>query len=193
MGPAERRLGPPGPRRPAGTAPSAERLPGGVGCRIANPGATEAHESVARRQEISIEGSGSIAQDPRRLTLRLPASATSVGIGRRAASQFAEELGVGSELLWCVRLATSEAISNAVLHAYRDAAPEAASYVDLQLELDGRRLLVTVTDSGCGISPREDSPGLGVGLSVMARCCDDLRLDAKPDGSGTVVVMTTNI
>ncbi|MGF2043763.1 ATP-binding protein, partial [Staphylococcus aureus] len=53
-----------------------------------------------------------------RLSLRLPVRAESVGIGRRAAAQFAEEVGCDAPTLWRVRLSVSEALSNVVLHAH---------------------------------------------------------------------------
>ena len=54
------------------------------------------------------------------------------------------------------------------------------------------RLVVTVRDHGSGMAPRVDSPGLGVGLPVMAAIAEALEIDA-PDGSGTLVRMTFDL
>jgi hypothetical protein len=42
------------------------------------------------------------------------------------------------------------------------------------------------------MAPRVDSPGLGVGLPVMAAIADALEIDT-PEGAGTVVRMTFDV
>jgi len=123
-----------------------------------------------------------------RLALRLPVRDDSVRIGRRAAVQFAEEAGCDPTTLWRVRLAVSEALSNVVLHAH---APEAGDrhHLVLHAESDGRGVEVTISDDGDGMRARGDSPGMGLGLSLIANACDELALDAGAEG-GTVVRMT---
>jgi serine/threonine-protein kinase RsbW/stage II sporulation protein AB (anti-sigma F factor) len=51
---------------------------------------------------------------------------------------------------------------------------------------------VTVRDHGAGLTPRVDSPGLGVGLPVMAAIADALEIDT-PAGAGTIVRMTFEV
>lgn len=126
--------------------------------------------------------------DPReRLELHLPITAASVSLGRRAAAQFAEEVGCRDDTLWRVRLAVSEALSNAVLHAY---APDDAPYGELTLEAhtNGTQVVIAVADHGSGMRSRTDSPGVGLGLSLIAKSCDELELETDADG-GTVVRM----
>jgi serine/threonine-protein kinase RsbW len=74
-----------------------------------------------------------------------------------------------------VELSVSEAVSNVVLHAYRDR-PGATDEerVDVRLTADAEGVWVVVTDHGVGMSPRDDSPGLGLGLSVIAKLSDQL-------------------
>ena len=122
-----------------------------------------------------------------RLALRLPVQAESVGIGRRAAAQFAEETGCGATTLWRVRLSVSEALSNVVLHAHVDA--EAGQHFVLLAEADADACRITVSDEGGGLRSRSDSPGMGLGLALIANSCDELAIDTGPDG-GTVVRMT---
>ena len=64
------------------------------------------------------------------------------------------------------RLAVSEAVSNVVVHSYRDASPGAFT---LSVEWNGDELRVTVRDKGCGMAPRMDSPGAGLGLLTTHR------------------------
>ena len=47
---------------------------------------------------------------------------------------------------------------------------------------------MTVVDSGLGFSPRVDSPGLGLGLPVMAALATRLEITTREAG-GTVVEM----
>ena len=123
-----------------------------------------------------------------RLELRLPVSSESVPIGRRAAAQFAEELDSDQTLLWRVRLAVSEAITNVVLHAH--AAEECSSaHLTLTASATAERLVVVVSDSGTGMRAREDSPGLGLGLGLISRASDELDVSVGPDGCGTAVRM----
>ena len=125
------------------------------------------------------------------LSLRLPVQARSVGIGRRAAAQFAEEAGCSPETLWRVRLSVSEALSNVVLHAHATDEDAAESVVELLAAYDGACCEVTITDTGDGLQAREDSPGMGLGLALIANSCDELALDAGSAG-GTVVRMRFN-
>ena len=48
---------------------------------------------------------------------------------------------------------------------------------------------MTVSDEGAGMRARADSPGMGLGLALIANACDELAVDAGADG-GTVVRMT---
>lgn len=128
------------------------------------------------------------ALDHDQLALRLPVRAESVGIGRRAAAQFAEETGWDATTRWRVRLSVSEALSNVVLHAH-PAAEEAQHHLVLLAESDDRAVTITISDAGSGLRARTDSPGMGLGLSIIAGSCDELALDAGDDG-GTIVRMT---
>jgi serine/threonine-protein kinase RsbW len=72
-----------------------------------------------------------------------------------------------------VELALSEAVSNVVLHAYRDDAG-ADGRVEIRVTADREGIWVLVADEGAGMSPRDDSPGLGLGLKVIAGVSDQL-------------------
>jgi len=74
-----------------------------------------------------------------------------------------------------VALAVSEAVTNAVVHAYRHReAPQTGERVNLRVTADADGVWITVTDNGVGMSPRDDSPGLGLGLQVIAKVTDQL-------------------
>lgn len=122
---------------------------------------------------------------PPRLAYRRPAVPESVRPLRTAARSFAEEVGACDETVGGVQLAVSEAVTNAVLHAY----PTTSGDVELEACVEGGVLHVDVSDHGCGMRPRDDSPGAGVGLRVIAALVGALRIDASRRGDGTCVHM----
>jgi serine/threonine-protein kinase RsbW len=106
---------------------------------------------------------------------------------RGAIAGFLGEAGVGEPVLTSAKLAVSEAVTNAVMHAYVDAPQPGA--VSVAATLDDDSLLVEVSDDGSGMTPRLDSPGLGVGLPLIAGTADSLDIDNSPRG-GTVLRMS---
>src|ERR1044071_7534557 len=93
---------------------------------------------------------------------QVAATADQVAVLRSQVTKYAQEVGVPDGRLGDVRLAVSEAATNAVLHAYRDRDPGQIR-VDARV-LDDGRLRIVVEDDGFGPLPRPDSPGLGLGL-----------------------------
>ena len=83
-----------------------------------------------------------------------------------------------------VRLAVSEAATNAVVHAYRDAAGDLA----VRASATDAELLVVVSDTGIGLGPRPDSPGLGLGMPLIASVTSRFRIVSGE--AGTEVHMT---
>ena len=65
-------------------------------------------------------------------------------------------------MLDAVRLAVSEAVSNVVVHGYRD---RATGTFTVSIDWGPDELRVVVRDDGCGMQPRPDSPGAGLGLA----------------------------
>jgi serine/threonine-protein kinase RsbW len=78
-----------------------------------------------------------------------------------------------------VALVLTEAAANVVVHAYADTTP---GLLYTLVALSGTSLLVDVFDTGRGMVPNVDSPGLGVGLALMAQLTDGL--DIAPNGGG---------
>jgi anti-sigma regulatory factor (Ser/Thr protein kinase) len=117
----------------------------------------------------------------RALDLDLPAVSESCPRTRRAVR--AALAGTGVDMP-AVDLAVSEAVTNVVLHAYRDLEPaNGPGRLRVTLDLDAGGALVTVIDDGLGMTPRDDTPGLGLGLSVIASVCDDLDVVQRVDGT----------
>ena len=120
----------------------------------------------------------------------LPAVPSSVTELRHAVTDFVAEAGIGPPVLTGVQLAVSEAVTNAVVHAYVDATQPGEVQVCATVTDD--EVVVTVADDGCGMVPRLDSPGLGVGLPFIAHTTDALDIDDN-DGAGTRLRMTFHV
>jgi anti-sigma regulatory factor (Ser/Thr protein kinase) len=86
-----------------------------------------------------------------------------------------------------IALVVNEAASNAVVHAYCDTAP---GPLYAAATLRGDSLTVWISDSGRGLLPRRDSPGLGLGMPLMSRLCDNLESASDADAGGTCVTAT---
>jgi serine/threonine-protein kinase RsbW len=119
----------------------------------------------------------------------LPARPESVAALRHEVLEFAALRGASARERENIALAVSEALSNAVVHAY--AGRDEPGLLAVRASVDEGALEVEVCDEGSGISPRRDSPGMGFGLDLIARVSDRLELeDAKP---GARVRMTFRI
>lgn len=95
------------------------------------------------------------------------AEAASAAVVRRAVADFAIENGASGEIADRVRLALSEALNNAITHAF----PDDGGSVHVAADVEDGDLEVVVTDDGLGFRPGA-SPGMGLGLLVIERCCD---------------------
>jgi serine/threonine-protein kinase RsbW/stage II sporulation protein AB (anti-sigma F factor) len=105
---------------------------------------------------------------------------SSVPVLRGAVAEFVIAAGIAEPQLTSIKLAVSEAVTNAVLHAYVGAARPGAVRVAARLER--HRLVLEVSDDGGGMMPRLDSPGLGVGLPFIADTADTLDIGSSPRG-----------
>ena len=82
-------------------------------------------------------------------------------------------------------LAVSEAVGNAVVHAFRGVE---TGTVRLRVSTRGTRLYVSVSDNGTGMRPNLDRRGLGVGIGLMRQVADDMRLETSDDGTTVSMV-----
>lgn len=104
------------------------------------------------------------------VTFELPAEARSVGTARRWMRSFATEHGGGRDIQDRVSSALTEAVANAVLHAYD--APGAGA-IAVAADIEDGALEIVVLDWGAGLraSP-SDAHGVGVGFGIIANCAD---------------------
>jgi anti-sigma regulatory factor (Ser/Thr protein kinase) len=107
-----------------------------------------------------------------------PATPESVPLIRHAVTDYAKAVGVAEHRLDDVRLAVSEAVTNVVLHAYRDGPGE----VHVAARAVGGELWVLVADSGCGPHTPARSPGVGWGLALITAASDEFTLLERAEG-----------
>jgi anti-sigma regulatory factor (Ser/Thr protein kinase) len=110
---------------------------------------------------------------------RIPGTPLGVRMLRREMAGIAKDCGMDAEGIADVRLAVTEAATNAVIHAYAKAEGELSVTAAMQ---DGE-LAIVVGDTGPGLVERRDSPGLGVGLSVIASVAERLKIVSDPGGT----------
>jgi anti-sigma regulatory factor (Ser/Thr protein kinase) len=121
--------------------------------------------------------------EKQRFEMRTGAEPSVVGDVRAAVVDFAQ--GLGFEDTGQIALAVSEALTNVVIHAYRDREVGDVRIVACD---EPDRLVVVVRDYGAGMLPRADSPGLGLGLPLISSMTDALQIEAA-DGTGTLLRM----
>jgi serine/threonine-protein kinase RsbW len=109
--------------------------------------------------------------------------AEEVGGVRHAAVEFARDQGVPDAALADLRLAISEAVSNAVIHAFR--AQARPGTVRVTVDVTSAMLVeAVVRDDGMGMSARDDSPGVGLGMGLIDSVADAVELRVPADGVG---------
>jgi serine/threonine-protein kinase RsbW len=107
------------------------------------------------------------------MQLALPARAENIAIVRHAFGALGDVYALDAQILSDIRLAVTEACTNVVVHAYPDGEE---GPMEVLATLLGDELIVVVRDEGRGIGPRPDSPGLGLGLPLIASLAESLQL-----------------
>ena len=133
------------------------------------------------------------------IKLEFPSRSANEGFARTAAAAFAAQLDPTMEELGDIRTAVSEAVTNAIVHAY----PDSIGRVTMRLRiLEGHVLEISVRDWGRGIDdvdramrPLYTTGGeerSGMGFTIMGSFMDKLRVRSSP-GKGTTVTMRKTI
>lgn len=123
---------------------------------------------------------------------RVPAVPDQVAPLRHRVIAHAAENHVAEPPINDLALAVSEAVTNAVVHAFREREPGHVT-VRLAIEPEANRVELVVADDGDGIVPRPDTPGLGLGLPLIAQVADSLEIVTPPHGPGTEIRMTFHL
>ena len=129
------------------------------------------------------------------IKLEFPSKSVNESYARSAVAAFAAQLDPTLEELGDIRTAVSEAVTNAIVHAY----PDDIGIIKMKLRIvDEDKLEITVMDKGRGIpdlrqamEPLYTTGGeerSGMGFTIMESFMDKLSVRSVP-GRGTTVVM----
>jgi serine/threonine-protein kinase RsbW len=124
------------------------------------------------------------------IRLKLPARAENIAIVRHALGALGEAYPTMDEqVLSDIRLAVTEACTNVVVHAYPDGQE---GPLEVLAGLSEQDITIVVLDEGRGILPRPDSPGLGLGLPLIASLAESVQL-GRDEQERTEVQMTFSL
>jgi serine/threonine-protein kinase RsbW len=124
------------------------------------------------------------------VSLTVAARPESVALVRQALAGMCEALGLAERLADDVRIAVTEACTNAVVHAYEE---DAGATVEVDASEDGTHLIVVVRDRGRGMGRWSQAGGLGLGLPLIAALTQNVEVRGSSSEGGTEVVMTFDL
>lgn len=130
------------------------------------------------------------------MKLELPSLSVNEGMARAAVAAFCVQADPSATELADIKCALSEAVTNCIVHAYRERAGKILIRVRIY---EQGRIGIDIRDRGCGIEDvrraREplyttDREGerSGMGFTVMENFCDGVRVSSQP-GEGTTVTL----
>lgn len=132
--------------------------------------------------------------------LAFPSVSSNEAFARAAAASFCAQLNPTYDELSDIKCAVSEAVTNAIVHGYRDALGE----VQLNMKItDDRVFRAEIKDKGCGIPDVEEAmrplfttdpenERSGMGFTIIENFMDSLRV-VSAAGKGTRVIMTKKL
>ena len=134
-----------------------------------------------------------------KLVMRFPSKSSNEGFARSAAAAFVSQLDPTLDEISDIKTAVSEAVTNCIVHAYRDTVGMITMTVEIYSD---NTVLFTVRDRGCGIEnikqacePMYTTGGeerSGMGFTIMETFMDNMRVRSV-FGKGTTVKMKKKI
>ena len=133
------------------------------------------------------------------MELRFPGISANEGFARICAAAFASQLDPTLEEVADIKTAISEAVTNAIVHAYQEKGGE----VILRGELGEHFVRFEIEDSGKGIENLDEAlqpfyttcqgeERSGMGFTVMQTFMDEMHVSSQP-GQGTKVMLLKKI
>ena len=130
------------------------------------------------------------------MKLNLPSLSVNEGMARAAVAAFCAQLDSSSSDLADVKCAVSEAVTNCIVHGYRDTV--GIIYIIVKIYSDGG-VKIVIRDKGCGIedvnmarqplyTTDADGERSGMGFTVMESFCDKVRVVSKCKKGTTVTL-----
>ena len=132
------------------------------------------------------------------IKLIIPSRSQNEGFARVAVGSFVARLDPTLEELNDIKTAVSEAVTNCIVHAYRDT----IGLIYITVSAEGNTVTVKIRDRGCGISDVEKAKEplfttggeerAALGFAVMESFTDKLKVRSAV-GKGTTVTMQKKI
>ena len=133
------------------------------------------------------------------VNIKFESQSVNESFARIAVSAFLAPLNPTINELADIKTAESEAVTNAIVHGYRDT----AGIIEMKINVDGEWVRIEIIDDGTGIEDVEkarqpfyttcgDGTRSGMGFMVMESFMDELYVASAPD-EGTRVVMRKRI
>jgi stage II sporulation protein AB (anti-sigma F factor) len=133
------------------------------------------------------------------MKLEIESCSENEAFARVVTAAFVSRLDPTLEEISDIKTAVSEAVTNAIIHAYEDR----IGMITISAFLEGNKFTVEVADRGIGIADLEQAreplytskPELersGMGFTIMENFMDELTVRSAP-GEGTVVTMVKEI
>ena len=130
------------------------------------------------------------------MQIKLPAISVNEGRARAAVAAFCASLDPASLEIADIKCAVSEAVTNCIVHAYKNSS--GLIYITVSL-LEGRSAKIEIRDRGCGIPDVKQArqplfttdaadERSGMGFTVMESFCDKVSVRSKV-GVGTTVTL----
>lgn len=133
------------------------------------------------------------------MALTFESRSSNEAFARSAVSAFITQLDPTISELSDIKTAVSEAVTNCVVHAYKDTIGKI--YINVKL-LEGGIVKIKVRDTGCGIPDIEkameplfttsDDERAGLGFAVMQSFMDNVKVKSAVD-KGTTVTFTKKL
>lgn len=134
------------------------------------------------------------------MKLQFEGRSVNEAFSRTAVAAFVAQLDPTIEELSDIKTAVSEAVTNCIVHAYRDRL--GTVYITASI-LPEQKVIIKIRDKGCGIpdvqkamepmytsAPEEERAGLG--FAVMQSLMDKVKVSSK-EGKGTMVTLERSI
>jgi serine/threonine-protein kinase RsbW len=137
-----------------------------------------------------------MANEHRAVALTIPPKAEYLVFCRLVLTGIARIQAIEEETLGDLKLAVTEACSNAIRHAYDDSE---TGRVEIRYELDDDSIVLEITDQGAGFDLRPDHADAielgedGMGLAIIRAVVDELDIEAGPGGRGSRLRLTKSL
>jgi serine/threonine-protein kinase RsbW len=133
-----------------------------------------------------------------RVELKIPSRAEFISVARLAVAAVAHRMGFDYDDIEDLKVATGEALTNAIQHAQTSG--QAVDDIVIVCLIEAPMLVIEVSDKGSGFDPEATRRELergelqegGLGLLLIESLMDEVRYQTKP-GEGTLVRMAKRL